>query len=104
MASNLVPMGGESRVPASFEPKQTFVRCKALEAAAKYAARIGNFALLEKAITEKLEEEAAFAAHVQALFRKGGQSGNKNAAKNEGAPEGVFVSLDCCSEQANRDK
>ena len=86
-------------LPALFQPKQTFARRKALDAAAKYAALLGDFALLEKAVGEKLEEEAAFAAHVRGQFRHGAPDGNKRAAKNRDASQDVSVSLGDYCEQ-----
>jgi len=61
--------------------------------AAKLAARLGDIKKLRQAVEEKLDEEAAFAAHVKATFAGGGQRGNKNAKKNDGARSCAVVSL-----------
>jgi hypothetical protein len=70
-------------------------RHKALDAVAEAAAQLGDIAKFKAAVAKKLEEEAAFASHVQALF----PHGEPRAAKNQDARPGALVSrADYCQQ------
>jgi len=82
--------GGEL---TSFSPAKTFMRRKALKAVAEAAARLGDITRLREAVAEKLEEEAAFAAHVQGLFQHGGPRKNGHKTHEQDDPGGVLLTL-----------
>jgi len=78
----------------SFSPAKTFVKRAGLEAAAKLAAKLGDVTRLRKAVAEKLETEAEFAAHVQAKFPKGAPQGHKRNIEARDARSGASSSPD----------
>jgi ParB family chromosome partitioning protein len=81
---------------ATFRPEQTFVRRKAFTALAEAAARVGDFVKLEEAIAAKLEEEAAFAAHVQGQFPHG--YGPGRGRKRDASQDASFTLANYCEQ------